>query len=103
MNQIIARLDFETLSELDIQKDKYGPYKYAEHPSTKVNTLSWKYSNASKMFTWCRWRPRANFHALMDLCEFIEDGGIVKSHNVEFELAVWNLCFVKQIKNLKGV
>lgn len=102
IKRVIARLDFESISELDLFKDKCGPYKYAEHPSTQVNMLSWKYSDSEDVYTWTRWRPDQGLDDLKTLALHIARGDIVKSHNVEFEYAMWNYCFIPQlIKTLK--
>jgi DNA polymerase len=63
-----------------------GSAVYAEHPSTRVLTLSWKLPGDP---TVTRWRPGL---PLPDrLFAWIAAGGRVRAHNVMFERLIWTL------------
>lgn len=78
-----AHMDFETRSRVDI---KLGAYRYAVDPSTKVICLSYKLPNGEKGF----WHPWCAEKAPTALIGHILSGGVVLSHNAEFEHAIWN-------------
>jgi len=81
-------IDFETRSELDVRD--VGAWRYAEHPSTEILVLSFRYSyslhgtGARPTF---RWVPGEDFPK--HLIEHIRSGGAVEAHNAQFEQAVW--------------
>lgn len=98
-----ATIDFETLSAAgfvwDAAAGKWkgppgagqgkkglpvvGMAPYAEHPSTRVVTLSFKVPGGRLR----RWRPGLPFP--QDLFDWIAAGGWVEAHNVMFERLIW--------------
>jgi hypothetical protein len=94
-----ATIDFETSSEAGFvwngqkwtgprgqTKKKslgaVGTFNYAQHPSTKVLTLSYALPGQEVR----RWRPPAPPPA--DLMFWVTQGGAVESHKVMFERAI---------------
>ncbi len=92
-----VHVDFETRSKCIIKAT--GAYRYSLDPSTKVLCISWSYDGV-KVYTWCAFEPRRNIRALQNLFDFVRRGGIFVAHNVEFELAIWNNVFCKQVASL---
>jgi len=77
-----ATIDFETKSKVDLKKS--GPFKYAQDPTTSILCLAYKFSDELEVKLW---RPGLN--PPRDLFDHVESGGIVRSHNSEFEFCIW--------------
>lgn len=75
-------LDFETYSEVSI-KD-VGAAVYAEHPSTEILCLSWKFKPSG--LRGC-WTPGMAFP--VEVIQHIAKKGLCEAHNVSFEFYVW--------------
>lgn len=83
LNGLCARMDFETRSAQSIKL--VGAFRYAIDPSTSVLCLSYKFPNGDVGF----WHPWQDDEPL-DLFAWVEAGGLIESHNAEFEYAIWN-------------
>ena len=75
-------LDFETYSEVSV-KD-VGAAVYAEHPSTEILCLSWKFKGTD--IRGC-WTPGMAFP--VEVIQHIVRKGLCEAHNVQFEFYVW--------------
>lgn len=76
-------VDFETKSELSV-KD-VGAWAYAQHPSTDVMCLSFKFGHEPSNL----WLPGQPFPTR--LLDYIKKGYMFEAHNAQFERAVWIL------------
>lgn len=83
----ILHIDFETESKCDLKKA--GVYAYAEHPSTKVHCLGYRFGKEEIQI----WKPPEPFPTR--IIEHVRSGGRVIGHNSSFELAIWNLVLRK--------
>lgn len=81
---MIASLDFETRSELDL--GEVGAFVYSKHPSTEILCLTYDLHQGAGPKTWTMF-DRA---MPVELFEFLKAGGKLKSHNFEFEFCIWN-------------
>lgn len=79
-------MDFETFSELDVQK--VGAFKYAGHPSTEVLCLAYDLCDGHGLREWF---PDMG-EPPKPLCEYLENGGVMAAHNAEFEFAIIMYC-----------
>lgn len=75
-------VDFETRSACDIRK--HGAWVYAEHPTTEVLCLAYKWERQPPQL----WHPGM---PLIPLFDSISRADIVEAHNASFEYAIW-LC-----------
>lgn len=91
---IALHIDFETRSDVDLQKS--GVYRYAESPHTYPwgfahwFTLDGKPINAVQ-----QWRP--GFADPVDVLNHVRNGGRVVCHNAAFERTIWNWILVGRI------
>lgn len=76
-------IDFETQSACDIKKA--GAEKYAEHETTSVLCLGYKFPGQPSQL----WKPGEGLPAA--LIEHVKAGRRVVAHNSLFELCIWNL------------
>jgi DNA polymerase len=76
-----ATVDFETGSEADLKN--VGAVKYSEHPSTHIQTMSYKLPGGKRG----RWKPGLPFP--QELIDFVEKGGTIEAHNALFEQSIW--------------
>lgn len=80
-------LDFETRSAAPFgSKGSVGLYRYAEHPTTSVWCLGWRFGNDGLVNCWWRDEP---FPA--QVIEHVGAGGVIVAHNAPFERRVWNV------------
>lgn len=78
-----ATLDFETRSKADLKKT--GAFRYAQDPTTSILCFAYKFSDEKEVKLWTPGRPLPK-----DLSDHVTAGGIVSSHNAEFEFSIWN-------------
>lgn len=76
--------DFETRSRADIKK--VGAYRYSQDPSTDILCLVYDLQDGKGRRLWHKWCGTLP----TDLFTHIESGGILESHNFEFEYCIWN-------------
>ncbi len=76
------KLDFETYSELNLKE--VGAFAYAEHPSTEILCLSWKFKNTGKRGCWI---PGTEFP--VPVIHHVTNKGLCEAHNVPFEFNIW--------------
>lgn len=90
-----ATIDFETRSAAKLRK--VGPWRYSIDPSTEVLCLAYRLSHWKKGRT-ALWHPafpdlgipaRMEYDSLLELFEWIANGGLVEAHNAWFERCVW--------------
>lgn len=62
-----------------------GVVAYAQHPTTRILTLSWKLPNGRRG----RWKPGEPLEKLQPLFDWIAAGGRVGAHNMAFEWRIW--------------
>jgi DNA polymerase len=77
-------VDIESRSVVDLLK--VGVYPYAEHPSTRLNCVSWSIDDGP-VSTWYPWRE-----AIPDalLIAFIDEDFLLVAHNASFERVMFN-------------
>lgn len=77
-------VDFETYSDINLRsKPAPGVWAYAEHPSTEILCLAYKFDDMPTKI----WTPPDPFPA--DLLFAIGEGCIFEAHNAQFERAIW--------------
>lgn len=76
-------LDFETRSVVDLRKS--GMYVYAEHPTTDVLCLAFKFEGDDVVGLWT---PHMH-DTPADLIEHIRRGGELRAWNAAFERTIW--------------
>lgn len=84
----ICRIDFETRSSADLRK--VGGYRYAQNFDTKALCLAYLLPGQPVKL----WRP--GLQKPEDLFFWVEQGGLVESHNAEFEWCIWNYVMTKE-------
>lgn len=67
-----------------------GTAAYAEHPSTRVLTLSYRLPGQSLR----RWRPGLLLPT--DLFDYLDAGGVMEAHNIMFERMIWEYVCVRK-------
>lgn len=82
---MIAHLDFETRSALDLTK--VGTDIYAKHPTTDVWCMSFAFDDQEIKGLRGGLLPKS-------LRDHVESGGLVYAHNASFEFQIWNLLCV---------
>ncbi|MFL9499187.1 DNA polymerase [Rhodopseudomonas palustris] len=87
-----ATIDFETRSELDVTR--VGPWKYSRHHSTEPLCLAFHTPGTDPMAPdlWHRAHPDIGVEESRPpeaLFDWIERGGMVEAHNVDFEADIW--------------
>lgn len=87
-NRRKATIDFETFSEVNVTKT--SPWAYAEHPSTKVLCMGFRFEDMDKTLIWVPGKsiPASDSAGLSWTCLHIE------AHNSEFERAIWETIMV---------
>lgn len=89
----ILRIDFETTSIADLKV--VGAYNYARHPSTKVLCLAWAFDDDPIQV----WKIGENPSVLDPLLDHVHENGLVGGWNAgNFEVEIWNLVFLDQIR-----
>lgn len=88
----IIDLDFETASELDL--NKVGAYTYAIHHSTHVQIMCYSI-NGKKTKIWRVDRSSGSIPA--DLRKAIMNGGKLRAWNAQFEALIWEHVCVKKM------
>lgn len=79
----IMYLDFETKSKADLKK--VGAFKYAQDPTTSILCFAYKFTDENEVNLW-----KPGLSLPKKIIDHITSGGIVKSHNSEFEFVIWN-------------
>lgn len=79
----IMYLDFETRSKTELKK--CGAFKYAQCPTTSILCFAYKFTDENEVRLW-----RPGLELPKKIVGHISSGGIVKSHNSEFEYCIWN-------------
>ena len=102
---IIAGIDFESFSEINLKKT--GSARYAEDPTTESICQGWYVGDMAPRV----WAPSATVFALREaellapnvhshkpreLFDHIRAGGLVYAWNVEFEIGIWEWIMVKR-------
>lgn len=93
----VATIDFETRSCCDLKKS--GSWRYSLDPTTEVLCLVWRLPHWDEGDT-ALWYPAFphlgiteacadDDRRLVELFEWIEDGGLVEAHNAWFERGIW--------------
>lgn len=77
----LATIDFETYSEADLLK--VGAWRYSIDPSTEVLCMAYRLPGKDRFL----WKPRQLIPG--DICDWIENGGLIEAHNSFFELCIW--------------
>lgn len=86
-------IDFETRSAVDLKKA--GLDMYAKDPSTDVWCMAWALGGGA-VHVITPETANSPEHVLYgkpgmyDVCNHVQEGGIVVAHNAPFELAIWN-------------
>lgn len=83
-----ATIDFETRSSADLKK--VGAYRYGQWWDTKALCLAYKLPGLDVKL----WHPP--MPPPEELFFWIEQGGLVESHNAEFEWCIWNYVMTKE-------
>jgi len=78
----IMYLDFETKSMAELRKQ--GAFKYAQDPTTSILCFAYKFNDENEVKLW-----RPGLELPKKIIEHISSGGIIKSHNSEFEYCIW--------------
>jgi DNA polymerase bacteriophage-type len=81
----VVTIDFETYSELDLRKS--SPWAYAEHPTTKVLCMGFRFEDEGVTGLWTPKHSKGHSH-------FKHDPLHIEAHNAEFERAIWELIMV---------
>lgn len=79
---MIAHLDFETRSDVDLRKE--GLEVYSQSSYTDILCAAFAFDE-SPVELW-----KKDTHAPESLIEFVRQGGTVAAHNAQFELVIWN-------------
>ena len=79
---MIAHLDFETRSDVDLPKE--GLEVYSKSLYTDALCAAFAFDD-SPVELW-----KAHDTDPLGLIEFVRQGGTVAAHNAQFELAIWN-------------
>lgn len=87
-------IDFETYSECDLKE--CGAVVYAQHPSTEILMMSYRFSHYTKARLWRAWEGEP---FPVEVIEHIERGGYIEAHNAGFERAIWKYVLM-QAKNM---
>jgi DNA polymerase len=85
MTTEVLHIDFETCSAADLSL--VGVHKYAEHWTTHVLMMAYRWGGAGVTSVWYFWEPfpdRVRSH--------VAEGRIVCAHNAAFERTLWNVC-----------
>lgn len=85
---MILTIDFETRSECDLKTA--GPWKYAEHPSTRILCLGIKVDGFPANLWWPEWTGQEGI-SLSTLADLLKEARYIYAHNAEFETAMWGL------------
>ncbi len=86
MTAQVLHIDFETCSAAQDLGD-IGVHKYAEHWSTHVICMSYRFGKVGRANEWYYWQPFPKVVA-----DHVASGGIVAAHNAAFERTMWNVC-----------
>lgn len=85
----MIHLDFETRSTINLITD--GTYKYAMHPTTDMNCVSWAVGDEGEKELWFpRWEP-----VPQELLDAVESGLLIAAWNAQFERLIWNNVLVR--------
>ncbi len=82
-NRTKLHIDFETRSVVDLKK--FGLHVYAHHPSTAAWCMAWAFDNEPVQLWW-EGEPLPEVIRL-----WVERGGLVCGHKVDFEWYIWNV------------
>lgn len=77
------RLDFETYSEVSLED--CGAYVYAQHPSTDILSLSYKFNDEPTQI----WKPLEGEDFPERISKHVEEGGELRAWNAFFEICIW--------------
>ncbi len=86
-------IDFETYSEADLLE--CGASKYAQHPSTDIICLSYRFCKGDEQFAHM-YRPYEGDPAPDRLFEAVKRGIVIKAQNVFFEKVIWKHVCLKR-------
>ena len=81
MTSTSLHLDFESRSTLDLRD--VGTYVYAEHPTTDIWCAAYAFGDEEPRI-WTLGQP-----CPYSIIEHIEDGGLIKAYNANFERIMW--------------
>lgn len=83
---MIVKLDFETKSEAKLKgKESVGAHKYAEHPSTRIISLSYQIDrDRARLWLPCWPFPKT-------LRDAVAAGATFKAHKADFEKVIWRV------------
>ena len=84
----IVFADFETYSEVDIKL--VGNFNYAQHPSTEILSLAYKFSTNDTCKLWSPSLPRQYEPCPKDLIYAVKNGYTFVFHNTFFDWLIWN-------------
>jgi DNA polymerase len=90
-----ATIDFETRSECDLKK--HGSWRYSLDPTTTVLCMAWHLPSwpEDRYGLWHPDLPQLGLPEedmtgdLMELLDWVQNGGIVEAHNAWFERGIW--------------
>lgn len=77
----VLHVDFESRSPVDLKKSGLG--RYARHPQTEPLCMAWAFGDEEIAL----WTPGEELPTRIR--QHVESGGIVVSHNFQFEAALW--------------
>ena len=95
----VATIDFETRSAFDLIRG--GSWAYAEHESTEIMCLAVMMPDGSEFI----WHPEyesvgleeQGWNELADFFAYVQRGGLIEAHNVQFERAIWTYVGTKRL------
>lgn len=92
-NEPVCEIDYETRSACNLKR--HGTYRYSVDPTTEILCLIWRLPHWVPGRT-ALWHPAfldlpEHFEedAILELLEWIEEGGLVEAHSVFFEWCIW--------------
>lgn len=84
----VVFFDFECFSEVDV--GDVGAYNYAQHPTTEITTLAYKFRGQNDVRIWSPEIPKIYDPFPSDLRFAINDGYTFVAHNTFFDFNIWN-------------
>ncbi len=99
-NEPTATIDLETRSVCSLKH--CGAYKYAQDPTTEVLCMAFRLPYWTEGHT-SLWHPAFpklgipesdNDSEILELIEWVTEGGLVEAHNAQFERALWGAVMV---------
>lgn len=87
----VLHMDLETTSVADLRK--VGAYRYAQHPSTRIACLAWRFDNERTLAISRPTRNGPGSSIPSRVAHHIAGGGKVAGWNIPFDATVWNAKF----------